>query len=149
MIVRSADMRYKGQSFDITVPLGAGALDSMAAVRKPFHEAYQRIYGIADEKAPVEIINLRVTVVGVTAKPQPPPAAPHAAGEAVKHGSRRLLEHGREVTADVYRREDLRPGDEFTGPTIVEAADTTVYIPTGFSGAVDGWGNLLIEGEGA
>ena len=149
MIVRSADMRYKGQSFDITVPLGAGALDSMAEVRKPFHEAYQRIYGIADEKAPVEIINLRVTVVGVTAKPQAAPAAPHAAGEAVKHASRKLLENGREVTAAIYRREDLRPGDAFAGPTVIEAADTTVYIPTGFSGTVDGWGNLLIEGDEA
>jgi N-methylhydantoinase A len=148
MIVRSADMRYKGQSFDITVPLGTGNLGSMAEVRKAFHEAYQRIYGIADEKAPVEIINLRVTVVGVTAKPKAPPAKPHAAGEAVKHGSRRLLEQGHDVTAAIYRREDLRPGDEFSGPTVVEAADTTVYIPTGYLASVDGWGNLLIEREG-
>jgi N-methylhydantoinase A len=149
MILRSADMRYKGQSFDLTVPLGAEPLGSMAEVHAPFHQAYQRIYGIADETAPLEIINLRVTVVGVTAKPRQRPAAPRAIGEAPKGDRRRIREHGEEVTATVYPREVLRPGDTFSGPTVVEAADTTVYVPTGYVGSVDGWGNLLIEGEGA
>ncbi len=149
MIVRSADMRYRGQSFEITVPLRAEPPGSMAEVRSPFHEAYQRIYGIADEQAPVEIINLRVTVVGVTAKPQRRPAAPRATGRAPRRDCRTIREHGKEVTATVYQREDLRPGDTVSGPTVVEAADTTVYVPTGYAGSVDGWGNLLIEGEGA
>ena len=75
VVLRSADIRYKGQSFDMTValPIGFAEGDTMDVVRKPFHEAYARIYGIADEAAPVEIINLRVTIVGVTPKPQPVP----------------------------------------------------------------------------
>jgi len=144
-IVRSADMRYKGQSFDITVPLPASASSSMDAIRAPFHGAYQRIYGIADEKAPVEIINLRVTVVGVTAKPHQ--AAPLARGDGntPKHASRSLIEGGGRVTASIYKREDLRFGDTFRGPSVVEASDTTVYIPGGYAGSVDRLGNLLIE----
>jgi N-methylhydantoinase A len=145
MIVRSADMRYKGQSFDITVSLPASASTSMEAIRAPFHEAYQRIYGIADEKAPVEIINLRVTVVGVTAKPSQAAALARGGGAPAKHTSRILTEGGGKVTASIYKREDLRAGDTFRGPSVVEASDTTVYIPGGYSGSVDRLGNLVIE----
>jgi N-methylhydantoinase A len=148
MIVRSADMRYKGQSFDITVPLPVEAAAAMESVRAPFHQAYQRIYGIADEKAPVEIINLRVTVVGVTAKPQLAVIARDGGARSAPK-SRTLREAGSQVTATVYQRANLREGDTFTGPSIVEASDTTVYIPTGYAGSVDRWGNLLIAGEGA
>jgi N-methylhydantoinase A len=145
MIVRSADIRYKGQSFDITVPLPALAATSMEAIRAPFHEAYQRIYGIADEKAPVEIINLRVTVVGVTAKPRQAAVLARGSGHPAKHASRSLTEGGGKVTATIYKREDLRAGDTFRGPSVVEASDTTVYVPGGYSGSVDRLGNLLIE----
>jgi N-methylhydantoinase A len=117
-------------------------------VRAPFHEAYQRIYGIADEKAPVEIINLRITVVGVTAKPQQAEIA-RDGGARPEPKSRTVREEGSRVTATVYQRADLREGDTFTGPSIVEASDTTVYIPTGYAGSADRWGNLLIAGEGA
>jgi N-methylhydantoinase A len=144
MIVRSADMRYKGQSFDITVPLPATPSTSMASVRAPFHEAYQRIYGIADEQAPVEIINLRVTVIGVTAKPRQA-AAPDGDGGRLPLGSRPVREGGRELTAAVYQRARLRAGDSFSGPSIIDASDTTVYVPTGYTGRVDEWRNLLVE----
>jgi N-methylhydantoinase A len=149
LIVRSADMRYKGQSFDLTVPLPNGSTAaSMEAVRAPFHEAYQRIYGIADPEASVEIINLRVTVVGVTAKPQQAVTMPTSA-ERAKPGSRNVREGGREVTAAIYQRQELRADDAFKGPAVVEAPDTTVYIPTGYSVQVDRRGNLLIEEDGA
>jgi len=149
LIVRSADMRYKGQSFDLTVPLPNGSTAaSMEAVRTPFHEAYQRIYGIADPEASVEIINLRVTVVGVTAKPQQAVTMPTSAARA-KPGSRNVREGDREVTAAIYQRQELRADDTFRGPAVVEAPDTTVYIPTGYSVQVDRIGNLLIEEDGA
>jgi N-methylhydantoinase A len=144
MTVRSADMRYKGQSFDITVPLPAAESTSMAAVRAPFHQAYQRIYGIADEKAPVEVINVRVTVIGVTAKPRQA-VAPDGDGGRLQLGSRPVREGGRELTAAVYQRARLRAGDSFSGPSIIDASDTTVYVPTGYTGRVDEWRNLLVE----
>jgi N-methylhydantoinase A len=147
VLLRSADMRYKGQSFDMTVPL-PGALGpdtSMDAVRDPFHSAYERVYGFADEAAPVEVINLRVTVVGTTPKPRlsPPPTTSSA---APRREERTVYEDRRELRAAVYARADLSAGATFAGPAIVEAADTTVYVPDGFAVHVDEWANLIAEG---
>ena len=100
VVIRSADMRYKGQSFDMTVPVPATLRegDSMDVVRKPFHEAYERVYGLADEAAPVEIINLRVTIVGVTPKPQfaTPGLAPSG---NVLRDERPVFDNGESVSA--------------------------------------------------
>lgn len=159
--LRSADMRYKGQSFEITVPLPGTFPEGtdMAAIRGPFHASYGRIYGFADAHAPVEIINLRVSIVGETPKPdyrarrdgrdaaatgelgagaESPTSRPRPTG-----GSRRVLEYRQWVTAQVFQREALAVGSAFQGPAIVEANDTTVYVPTGFSATVDAWGNLV------
>ena len=51
--------------------------------------------------------------------------------------------------AAIYQRQELRADDTFRGPAVVEAPDTTVYIPTGYSVQVDRIGNLLIEEDGA
>ena len=150
VVIRSADIRYKGQSFDMTVglPTGFAEGDTMDVVRKPFHEAYARIYGIADEAAPVEIINLRVTIVGVTPKPQPvPPRSSSTPG--APRSDREVFDEGTLQTAAVYAREDLAAGQSFSGPAVVEAADTTVFVPAGCEVTVDEWLNLIVEGAGS
>jgi N-methylhydantoinase A len=150
VVIRSADIRYKGQSFDMTValPTGFAEGDTMDVVRKPFHEAYARIYGIADEAAPVEIINLRVTIVGVTPKPQPvPPRSSSTPG--APRSEREVFDEGTLQTAAVYAREDLAAGQSFSGPAVVEAADTTVFVPAGCEVTVDEWLNLIVEGAGS
>jgi N-methylhydantoinase A len=150
LVVRSADMRYKGQSFDMTVALPSAFADgdTMDVVRKPFHEAYARVYGIADEAAPVEVINLRATIVGVTPKPQPvPPDAATTPGAPC--GERQVFDEGRPQTAAVYVRDDLAAGQAFSGPAVVEAADTTVFVPAGYVVTVDEWRNLIVEGAGS
>jgi N-methylhydantoinase A len=120
----------------------------MDVVRKPFHEAYARIYGIADEAAPVEIINLRVTIVGVTPKPQPvPPRSSSTPG--APRSEREVFDEGTLQTTAVYAREDLAAGQSFSGPAVVEAADTTVFVPAGCEVTVDEWLNLIVEGAGS
>jgi N-methylhydantoinase A len=145
--IRSADMRYKGQSFDITVPLTeAFQLGSdMDAIRAPFHESYERIYGFSDEKASVELINGRVTIVGVTPKPRYATISENGSGSqpAQSTGERRVLEERQWVTAQVFSWDALTTGDSFSGPAVVEAVDTTVFVPSGFAATIDDWGNIV------
>jgi N-methylhydantoinase A len=147
VLMRSADMRYKGQSFDMTVQLPTTFRedDSMEVVRKPFHDAYERIYGFADEAAPVELIHLRVTIVGVTPKPAFAGSEPRPNGRAERR-ERPVFDNGESLTAAVYGRHDLAPEQSFPGPAVVEAPDSTVYVPAGYSAAVDEWRNLIVEG---
>ena len=56
-----------------------------------------------------------------------------------------MLEYRRRVDAAVYAWDRLPGGQTFAGPAIVEAVDSTVYVPTGFTAAVDPWGNIVAE----
>lgn len=142
----SADMRYRGQSFDLTVPFER--LDTESLLHG-FHQQYERIYGFSDPKADVEITNLRVAAIGITGKPRQSVDLA-AAGErhvrkAIPLRIGTLIEDRRPVDAGFYDRATLAAGDWFEGPAVVEAADTTVYVPAGFTVHVDSWGNLIGE----
>jgi N-methylhydantoinase A len=145
-LLRSADMRYHGQSFDLTITVanGNGFLEDLLS---RFHDQYQRIYGFADAAAAVEITNVRVTALGVT----PKPVATVSRGSslrtrrAVPVARHEIFEDRRVVAASFYDRLALVPGDRFEGPAVVEAPDTTVYVPAGFATYVDAWGNLIGE----
>lgn len=142
----SADMRYRGQSFDLTVPFDSLDADKLL---HGFHQQYERIYGFSDPKAAVEITNLRVAAIGVTKKPK---QSFEFAATANKHARKaapvrigNLIEDRRSVSAGFYDRASLVTGDWFEGPAVVEAADTTVYVPGGFTVYVDAWDNLIGE----
>jgi N-methylhydantoinase A len=142
----SADMRYRGQSFDLTVPFEGLDAERLLA---GFHAQYERIYGFSDARAAVEITNLRVAAIGLTAKPKWNFDTAGATGKherkAVAARQGNLIEERRAVDASFYDRAALKAGDWFEGPCVVEAADTTVYIPSGFVVHVDSWGNLIGE----
>jgi N-methylhydantoinase A len=144
-LVRSADMRYRGQSFDLSVAAAEDGNDLDALVAR-FHEQYRAIYGFADPAGSVEITNLRVMALGVTPKPRREAARRDAAvRDAKPRTKRQIYEGGRMVEAGFYDRLALAPGERFVGPGVVEAPDTTVYVPAGFTAQVDAWGNLIGE----
>ena len=123
------DMRYAGQSFELTVPYGA---DMVAA----FHAAHERAYGHALRERPVEVVNLRVQAVGRVEKPALQaelPQSVEATPLETKHDFR------------YYDREMLLPGMTFGGPALVFQLDSTVYVAPGWSAVVDGYRNLVLE----
>ena len=145
----SADMRYRGQSYEIDTPLNESwiADGDLAAITAAFHKEHERLYDHADETAPLQIINLRLVVSGVPPKPE------IAALEAsdvppLPTGSTAIYCDGREQTAEVFRRAELLAGQQFSGPAIVTQDDTTSCILDGFSVGVDTLGNLILYSEG-
>jgi N-methylhydantoinase A len=141
-----ADMRYRGQSYEIEVPLEAGwirAADA-GAIAGAFHREHARVYDHADERAPVQVVNLKVVALG----PSPQPALSSRAVRA--HSVRptattRAWLDGRWQEAGIYDRAELEPGAAFEGPGIVRQGDCTTCIIGGFAAAVDGHGNLVID----
>ena len=71
-IIYSADLRYRGQSYEIETPLEDGWIESgdLDAIARAFHHEHKRLYEHADEEAAVQLINLRLVVVGVPPKPE-------------------------------------------------------------------------------
>ena len=142
---RSADMRYVGQSFELTAPLPERVGGSLDAVLEAFYRAYRDVYGYVDREAPVEIIDVRMQVVGVT--PKPSAAAPPASGERVAGapGTRPVYWGGGTLAAAVHQRGALCVGDRVGGPAVIEQDDTTTIIPPGFGAQVDARLNLIVE----
>jgi N-methylhydantoinase A len=144
-LVRTADLRYFGQAFEIRVP----AAGSVGEVEAGFHDAHERSYGYcyrADQAQPVEWVNLRVTGVGAIRRPA---LKALEAGDGDPRralaGSRPLFVSGGWHDAPVYRRADLRAGDRVEGPAVVEEFGSTLPIHPGFAASVDDLGNLVVR----
>jgi N-methylhydantoinase A len=151
-VVRSADLRYNGQSFEVTVDLTGINLSSATAaeaLRKAFDQTYRSIYGHDDPNAVLEIINVRATAVGETAKPTMKKLReyPLEGSESipVPARTREVFIDDNLVTAAVYEREQLSWGHVFEGPAIIEQYDTTTFVPPGFHCAVDAFGMIIGE----
>jgi len=141
----AADMRYLGQSFELTVPLGEIELadETGAALRRRFHETYVQVYGYGDEGAELEILDLRVTAVGVSPKQQLERISGSTRTIPPTIGHREIFIGGRLWPANVYQRDELYPEFRFDGPAIVEQFDTTVFVTPGWQVRVDEFGNLF------
>lgn len=142
----SADMRYRGQSFEIEVTLDAGWIEAadMAAMRAAFHDQHTRLYAFADTDAAVQLVNLRAVIAGHTRAPEFPQATRHA-GPALPERDVTVWQSGRPTQVPVYPRDALQHGQQFSGPAIVVQEDSTVCIPADYDAAVDGLGNLHLH----
>ncbi|MCC6187934.1 MAG: hydantoinase/oxoprolinase family protein [Anaerolineales bacterium] len=144
---RSADLRYEGQSFEITVPLPAGPPDP-AALLADFHARHARRYGHSHPGAPVEVVNLRVRAVGPTPRLdfEPLPAAqvepvPLPRQDVWFETAAGLVS----LPTRLYAREALRAGHSVTGPALLVQLDATTVIAPGWSGSIDTAGHLLLS----
>ena len=156
-LVREAfvDMRYRGQSYELTVPapFSPEGYEDVAAIQKAFFRAYEQAYGIPHD-APTEIDTLRVRVTQRVPR-RPIGGATRAETDAAKGtggrpapGSRRRAyfeELGGFAEVDVFDRERLAVGDSLSGPAIVEEPEATLIVPPAWSGTVDEAANLVLR----
>jgi N-methylhydantoinase A len=153
--LRSADLRYYGQAFEVRVPVPDGRVDAAmaAAAVAAFHDAHERLYGYCFRDRPeqqVEWVNLRVTGVGPIRRPRLREAEPGDGDAArARTGSRPVCFDGRAEHLDtpVYARAGLRPGDTVAGPAVVEEYGATLPLHPGFRAEVDRHGNLVVTRE--
>ena len=147
VLLRTADLRYVGQAYEVNVPLPPAPLDParIGEVLTRFHAQHQRLFAHSAPRDPVEIVSLRVAAVAPVVPPalrERPPT-----GATPKPTGRRPVffeEADGFVDCPVFDRGDLGPGTRLAGPAIVEQMDSTTVVHPGQVVVVDGWGNLLI-----
>ena len=145
--LRSAGMRYRGQSYEVSVPVAA--LDSDAAVAalgKRFHEAHRRRYGHMAEAEAIEIVNFQVTAVGQIPKPRLKTITPaRPASPPTPHETRiAYFSPTDAVRVPVFRRTALAAGSVIEGPAVIEEKTSTTVLYPGQRAAVDGFLNIEI-----
>jgi len=137
---RFVDMRYRGQSFELTVPFGP---DLVAA----FHALHDKTYGYETPGRPVQLVTLRLRTTARTAKPRLPrdETCPGRGERPPSEGRRPLVHQGRELAAALYLRDRLAPGHEAAGPAVIVEDSATTFLPPGAVARVDALGCLVIE----
>jgi N-methylhydantoinase A len=148
-ILRSADLRYVGQGYELTVPLAPGTLDpeAVAVLRRAFDETYAARYGYATPGEHVEAVNWKVSAVAGGRLLVLPRQAHRGGPELAVKGRRPAWfpEKGGYVDTPVYDRYRLSPETWISGPAIVEERESTTVLPPGVTARVDPYGTLLAE----
>jgi len=151
--VRSADMRYDGQAFEVRVDVPAGPVDGglAASVLARFHDEHERLYGYCYRGQPhhgVEWVNVRLTGVGPLDAATLAPA-PERAGPVAPRSIRPVFFAGAWHETPVLWRRDLGAGDEVAGPAVIEEYGSTLPVPPGVRVAVDRLGALVARRGGS
>jgi N-methylhydantoinase A len=149
---RFAALHYKGQSFELTVPVPDGPIDAglVARLEEAFGQEHLKTYGHrAGPDEPVELIAIQVVGQGFGRGAAVPDRLRPSRAEPAAQGSRPAYfgpGQGWQVTP-VLRRSDL--ASRRGGPLIVEEYDATCVVPPGAAAGLDGAGNIVIELEGS
>ena len=151
--VRSADLRYDGQAFEVRVDVPAGpvAPGLAAAVLARFHDEHQRLYGYCYRDRPehgVEWVNVRLTGVGPLDAPVLAPVAP-GSGEVTPSSRRPAWFNGAWHDTPIVDRAKLGAGDLVAGPAVVEEYGSTLPVPPGVVVEVDRLGTLVMQRKGS
>jgi N-methylhydantoinase A len=140
--LRSVDLRYQGQGYELNVSHSADALTA-------FHDLHRRRYGFAKEEHAVEVVNVRVRMVAAS-EPFDPARKPliNGDGQGAITAHRPVHFDGKVYDTPVYARQSLVPGDRFCGPAIITEYSSATILPPGDSLHVDALDNLIIEVHG-
>jgi len=132
------DLRYQGQSFELTVPFSARVLED-------FNSTHQHTYGYANHQAPVEIVNLRLKATGAVPSPEIQPLPIETSDPSRAYlGTRPLYLTAGKTETRFYAGEKLQPGSKITGPALILRDDTTILIHSKDLAEVDPYLNLMI-----
>ena len=142
------DMRYRGQNYELEVrdchPTDRKGLD--AAIDE-FHRVHKRAYGYCNLERPVEIVNVRVTVIyPANHESLKARGLDHSRSVGRERSIRDVLFDGKKeyIKTPILWRRSLGSGETLLGPVIIESVDSTVVIPPDAKATLDNLNNLII-----
>jgi len=142
----TAQLRYLGQSFQVSTPLSLDAQDWTDRMVDLFHNEHKRLYGVENRSRKVELVQIRATSTWPQTKAEMiSTAAPKQRAEAPR--TRKVYDSGRREfqKAQILRREMLPVGTKIQGPAIIEQFDTTTVLPSDARAEVGPTGDLIIR----
>jgi N-methylhydantoinase A len=125
---RSADIRYRGQSYELQIRVDPPPLDeaSMHAIRERFDDRHRRLYGHSMPEEPIEVVTLRVA--GSIELPDLDEAL-ETKGETTRGQRKIRFTEGEVFRTPVLNRATMDVGTMHEGPVVIEDAGSTTLIP--------------------
>jgi len=143
---RHAGMRYRGQSYEVSVPVPRlREPGDVADLVHRFHDAHRRRYGHMAEAEAVEIVNFQVTAIGLI--PKPVMKTFNKTDTQAAPPESRPVHFNAEEARDtpVFRRSALQPGTAIEGPAVIEEKTSTTVLYPGQRAMVDAYLNIEVE----
>lgn len=142
------DLRYLGQSSELTVPLSEGELDDglRRELEAHFRRAYESTFGYANDE-PLEVVALRLTAAGRREnRLRFGAAGEEAAQDGIPSGTREVCfdRYSGYVTTQIFKRDSVGT-KTIPGPAVIESYDTTIVVPPGASVRRDACDSLIID----
>jgi len=149
-VVRTVDMRYAGQNYELAIPLPDGPVGpgTLGVLASGFEDAHRRLYGFTADGEAVQFVTFRIEAAGLVPKAAftaKPAAGADASGALREHRQVWFPESGGFVSCPVYERERLWHGNCFEGPAIIEQMDSTTVVLPGMTARIDAYDNLILE----
>ncbi len=128
----SADLRYRGQAFELMAPLAAGPITAatIADLVTRFHALHQQRFSFDDPLEEVELVTLRLAAIGRL--PRGHAEALQSAGVAAARTTRAVHLADGWQQVPVVPQQSLEPGDVLKGPAIIEHPYTTLVLTAGW-----------------
>ena len=144
---RSADLRFEGQLFELTLPVSRQGIWNLKKLEASFREQYCETYGYDLPNNIVELVNLRLTVTTMASDPGWPAVDFGESGNKPRT-SIQTLEDGSKQDISVICRHDLTLGNTLVGPAIVEDFGATIRVLNGQVLKLQKSGALVLTGRG-
>jgi N-methylhydantoinase A len=132
------DMRYRGQAYELQVPVERPVNDSEALIER-FHGLHQARYGTSRPADPVQVVTWRLRASHPVPHAQIPPP-PSDTTPVVEHAMVTLPSGP--ATIPFYRRASLPTGFTASGPCVIEEPTATTFVPDAWALSIDPLGCL-------
>lgn len=146
---RFLEMRYTNQIHECSVYLEQGVLESsdLDHISTIFHDRHRVLYMYSEPDEDVELVNVRVAVVGKTPAPAVELPVRNGPKRTLVRDTRRVLfdQAGEFVDTPIFRGSDVEPGFVVVGPSVVEEAHTTIVVPRTYRLSYDVRGAYVME----
>ena len=144
---RAADLRYLRQAYELTVPAPADAVtpETLDALANGFHEKHRQTYGHENRNEIVQMVNLRLTAIGRLEGLDLRQTSATGGGSSMT-GSRKVWFKGASrIDCAIHDRDKMNAGAEAPGPAVIQAVDTTIVVPPGWTACADDNGYIIME----
>src|SRR5207237_3747399 len=145
------DLRYVGQEFTLSVPVTVAQLEAKdhRAIRTAFDALYEHRYAHHSPEEPVEMVNMRLGIIGKRTKLRFPTLGKGRAAKPVRYRDVYFAGTAKPARCPVYTRETLRAGMRFAGPALIQEHGTTTVMHGRDACKVALSGELIIKVGGA
>jgi N-methylhydantoinase A len=135
----SADMRYRGQAFELVVPVPDEAMD-LSSLAAAFHVLHRQRFSFDDPDETVELVTLRLSAVGRLGELREAALMPGTRPR--QRAVRPFFTAGAWRQVPFYAQFDLGRGARLEGPAVIEQSYTTMIVPEGWSASVTETGHI-------